>query len=153
MVDGAIVLVDAAEGPMPQTKFVVGKALKVGLKPIVVINKIDRPDARFTSRSSTRCSTCSPRSTPPTSSSTSRSSTAPAATAGSPPDPEGPKDHGLAPLFDLIVKHVPAPTVHPGPFRMIGTLLEANPFLGRIITGRIESGTLKPNQASQGPRQ
>ncbi|WP_287281929.1 EF-Tu/IF-2/RF-3 family GTPase, partial [Mesorhizobium sp.] len=62
-------------------------------------------------------------------------------------NPEGPKDQGLAPLFDLVIKHVPAPTVHPGPFRMIGTILEANPFLGRIITGRIESGTLKSNQA------
>ena len=62
-------------------------------------------------------------------------------------NPEGPKDQGLAPLFDLVLKHVPAPTVHPGPFRMIGTILEANPFLGRIITGRIESGSLKPNQA------
>jgi GTP-binding protein len=58
MVDGAIVLVDAAEGPMPQTKFVVSKALKVGLKPIVAINKIDRPDARH-EKSSTKCSTCS----------------------------------------------------------------------------------------------
>ncbi|RUY97250.1 EF-Tu/IF-2/RF-3 family GTPase, partial [Mesorhizobium sp. M7A.F.Ca.CA.003.01.2.1] len=61
-------------------------------------------------------------------------------------NPEGPKDQQLAPLFDLVIKHVPEPTVHPGPFRMIGTILEANPFLGRIITGRIESGTLKANQ-------
>src|SRR5665213_967319 len=74
MVDGALVLVDAAEGPLPQTKFVVSKALKMGLKPIVVINKVDRPDAR--AKSSTRCSTCSRHSTPPTSSSISRSSTA-----------------------------------------------------------------------------
>ena len=75
MVDGALVLVDAAEGPMPQTKFVVSKALKVGLKPIVVINKVDRADARPT-RWSTRCSTCSRRSTRAKSSSISRSSTA-----------------------------------------------------------------------------
>jgi GTP-binding protein len=145
MVDSAIVLVDAAEGPMPQTKFVVGKALKVGLKPIVVINKIDRPDARhvevvnevfdlFAALDATDEQLDFP------------------ILYGSGRDgwvsenPEGPKDDGLAPLFDLIVKHVPAPTVHPGPFRMIGTLLEANPFLGRIITGRIESGTLKSNQ-------
>ena len=145
MVDSAIVLVDAAEGPMPQTKFVVGKALKVGLKPIVVINKIDRPDARhvevvnevfdlFAALDATDEQLDFP------------------ILYGSGRDgwvsenPEGPKDDGLAPLFDLIVKHVPAPTVHPGAFRMIGTLLEANPFLGRIITGRIESGTLKSNQ-------
>lgn len=145
MVDSAIVLVDAAEGPMPQTKFVVGKALKVGLKPIVVINKIDRPDARhvevvnevfdlFAALDATDEQLDFP------------------ILYGSGRDgwvsenPEGPKDQELAPLFDLIVKHVPAPTVHPGPFRMIGTLLEANPFLGRIITGRIESGSLKSNQ-------
>ena len=146
MVDSAIVLVDAAEGPMPQTKFVVGKALKVGLRPIVVINKIDRPDARhvevvnevfdlFAALDATDEQLDFP------------------ILYGSGRDgwvsenPEGPKDQKLAPLFDLIVKHVPAPTVHSGPFRMIGTLLEANPFLGRIITGRIESGTLRPNQA------
>ncbi|APH70236.1 translational GTPase TypA [Aquibium oceanicum] len=146
MVDSAIVLVDAAEGPMPQTKFVVGKALKVGLKPIVVINKIDRPDARhvevvnevfdlFAALDATDEQLDFP------------------ILYGSGRDgwvaenPEGPKDQGLAPLFDLVVKHVPAPTVHPGPFRMIGTLLEANAFLGRIITGRIESGSLKSNQS------
>jgi small GTP-binding protein len=81
MVDGAIVLVDAAEGPMPQTKFVVGKALKVGLRPIVAINKIDRPTPA-SMKSSTRSSTCSQPSTPPTSSSISRSSTVRAAMAG-----------------------------------------------------------------------
>jgi GTP-binding protein len=145
MVDSAIVLVDAAEGPMPQTKFVVGKALKVGLRPIVVINKIDRPDARhvevvnevfdlFAALDATDEQLDFP------------------ILYGSGRDgwvsenPEGPKDQGLAPLFDLVLKHVPEPTVHPGPFRMIGTILEANPFLGRIITGRIESGTLKSNQ-------
>jgi GTP-binding protein len=146
MVDGAIVLVDAAEGPMPQTKFVVGKALKVGLKPIVAINKIDRPDARhievvnevfdlFAALDATDEQLDFP------------------ILYGSGRDgwmaeaPEGPKEDGLAPLFDLVLKHVPEPTVHAGPFRMIGTILEANPFLGRIITGRIESGSLKPNQA------
>ena len=146
MVDGAIVLVDAAEGPMPQTKFVVGKALKVGLKPIVAINKIDRPDARhvevvnevfdlFAALDATDEQLDFP------------------ILYGSGRDgwmaeaPEGPKDQGLAPLFEMVLRHVPEPTVHPGPFRMIGTILEANPFLGRIITGRIESGTLKPNQA------
>jgi GTP-binding protein TypA/BipA len=72
MVDGVILLVDAAEGPMPQTKFVLSKALKLGLKPIVAINKIDKPESRPT-RCSTKCSTCLPRSMPPTSSSISRS--------------------------------------------------------------------------------
>ena len=146
MVDGAIVLVDAAEGPMPQTKFVVGKALKVGLRPIVAINKIDRPDARaeevinevfdlFAALDATDEQLDFP------------------ILYGSGRDgwmaenPEGPKDQKLAPLFDLVLKHVPEPTVEPGPFRMIGTILEANPFLGRIITGRIASGSLKPNQS------
>ena len=146
MVDGAIVLVDAAEGPMPQTKFVVGKALKVGLKPIVAINKIDRPDARevevinevfdlFAALDATDEQLDFP------------------ILYGSGRDgwmaetPEGPKDKGLAPLFDLVLQHVPEPNVGAGPFRMIGTILEANPFLGRIITGRIEFGSIRPNQA------
>ena len=146
MVDGAIVLVDAAEGPMPQTKFVVGKALKVGLKPIVAINKIDRPDARavevvnevfdlFAALDATDEQLDFP------------------ILYGSGRDgwmaenAEGPRTDGLAPLFDLVLRHVPAPKVGSGPFRMIGTILEANPFLGRIVTGRIESGSVKPNQA------
>ncbi len=146
MVDSAIVLVDAAEGPMPQTKFVVGKALKVGLKPIVVINKIDRPDARETEVINEVFDLFAALDA------TDEQLDFPIL-YGSGRDgwvaekPEGPKDQGLSPLFDLVLKHVPAPTVHPGPFRMIGTILEANPFLGRIITGRIESGSLKPNQA------
>jgi GTP-binding protein len=146
MVDGAVLLVDAAEGPMPQTKFVVGKALKVGLKPIVAINKIDRPDARadevinevfdlFAALDATDEQLDFP------------------ILYGSGRDgwmnhsPEGPKDEGLGPLFDLVLKHVPEPVTEPGPFRMIGTILEANPFLGRIITGRIAAGSIKPNQA------
>ncbi|QDC01403.1 translational GTPase TypA [Mesorhizobium sp. 8] len=146
MVDSAIVLVDAAEGPMPQTKFVVGKALKVGLKPIVVINKIDRPDARETEVINEVFDLFAALDA------TDEQLDFPIL-YGSGRDgwvaekPEGPKDQGLAPLFDLVLKHVPAPAVEPGPFRMIGTILEANPFLGRIITGRIASGTLKPNQA------
>jgi GTP-binding protein len=147
MVDGAIVLVDSSEGPMPQTKFVVGKALKVGLRPIVAINKIDRPDGRheevinevfdlFASLDATDEQLDFP------------------ILYGSGRDgwmnvaPEGPKDQGLAPLLDLVLQHVPEPSVgdEDGAFRMIGTLLEANPFLGRVITGRIHSGSIKPNQ-------
>ncbi|MGV2980160.1 translational GTPase TypA [Camelimonas sp. ID_303_24] len=145
MVDGVIVLVDSAEGPMPQTKFVVGKALKIGLKPIVAINKIDRPDGRanevinevfdlFAALDATDEQLDFP------------------ILYGSGRDgwmaeaPEGPSDQGLAPLFDLVLRHVPEAKVEPGQFRMLGTLLEANPFLGRIITGRIASGTVKPNQ-------
>ncbi len=146
MVDGAVLLVDAAEGPMPQTKFVVGKALKVGLKPIVAVNKIDRPDARpdevvnevfdlFAALDAN-----DQQLDFPILYGSGRDGWMAA-------DPSGPRDQGLGPLFDLVLKHVPDPTVEPGPFRMIGTILEANPFLGRIITGRIASGSVKPNQA------
>ncbi|MCW2284169.1 GTP-binding protein [Rhodoblastus acidophilus] len=145
MVDGAIVLVDAAEGPMPQTKFVVGKALKIGLKPIVAINKVDKPDARanevinevfdlFAALDATDEQLDFP------------------ILYGSgkngwmADDPSGPQD-GMGPLFDLVVRHVPPPPVEDGAFRMLGTLIEANPYLGRIITGRIFSGNVKTNQA------
>ncbi len=145
MVDGAVLLVDAAEGPMPQTKFVVGKALKVGLRPIVAVNKVDRPDARPTEVINevfdlfAALDATDEQLDFPILYGSGRNGWMAA-------NPEGPSDQGLAPLFDLVLKHVPAPTVEPGPFRMIGTILEANPFLGRIITGRIASGSVKPNQ-------
>ncbi|WP_127091934.1 translational GTPase TypA [Aquabacter cavernae] len=146
MVDGAIVLVDAAEGPMPQTKFVVGKALKIGLKPIVAINKVDRSDARASEvinevfdLFAALDATDEQLDFPILYGSGRNGWMADA--------PEGPSDQGMAPLFDLVLKHVPEPNVDAsGSFTMIGTILEANPFLGRIITGRIASGTLKPNQ-------
>ncbi|MBB5275680.1 GTP-binding protein [Rhizobium rosettiformans] len=146
MVDGAIVLVDAAEGPMPQTKFVVGKALKVGLRPIVAINKVDRPDARidevvnevfdlFAALDAT-----DEQLDFPILYGSGRS-------GWMNTDPNGSQEEGLKPLLDLVIKHVPEPTVEEGPFKMIGTILEANNFLGRIITGRIAAGSIKPNQA------
>ncbi|SON57327.1 Tyrosine phosphorylated protein A [Hartmannibacter diazotrophicus] len=147
MVDGAIVLVDAAEGPMPQTKFVVGKALKVGLKPIVAINKVDRHDARihevvdevfdlFANLDAT-----DEQLDFPILYGSGRNGWMAESPDGSPED-------GMKPLFDLVLRHVPKPTVEEGaPFKMIGTLLEANPFLGRMITGRITAGTIKPNQS------
>jgi GTP-binding protein len=145
MVDGALVLVDAAEGPLPQTKFVVSKALKMGLKPIVVINKVDRSDARpievvnevfdlFAALDATEEQLDFP---------ILYGSAREGWMADS---PEGPKDAGMTPLFDLIVRHVKPPVVEDGPFRLLGTILEANPYLGRIVTGRITSGTVKPNQ-------
>ncbi len=144
MVDGAIVLVDASEGPLPQTKFVVSKALKRGLRPIVAINKIDRPDERhldvlneifdlFASLDATDEQLDFP------------------VLYGSGRDgwmaldPAGPKED-MAPLFDLVLSHVAPPQVEDGPFRMLATTLEADPYLGRILTGRITSGTLRPNQ-------
>jgi GTP-binding protein len=146
MVDSAIVLVDAAEGPMPQTKFVVGKALKIGLKPIVLVNKVDKPDARPTEvvnevfdLFAALDATDDQLDFPILYGSAKEGWIADAA--------EGPKDQGMAPLFDLVLRHVPEPRVEAGPFRMIGTIIEANPYLGRIVTGRIHSGTVKPNQA------
>jgi GTP-binding protein len=145
MVDGALVLVDAAEGPLPQTKFVVSKALKVGLRPIVVINKVDRSDARptvvvnevfdlFAALDASEGQLDFP---------ILYGSAKEGWMAAS---PEGPKDQGMAPLFDLVTRHVPEPTIEEGPFRMLGTILEANPYLGRVVTGRISSGAVKPNQ-------
>jgi GTP-binding protein len=145
MVDGALVLVDAAEGPLPQTKFVVSKALKVGLKPIVVINKVDRSDARptvvvnevfdlFAALDASEGQLDFP---------ILYGSAKEGWMAAS---PDGPKDQGMAPLFDLVTSHVPEPTIEEGPFRMLGTILEANPYLGRVVTGRISSGAVKPNQ-------
>ena len=145
MVDGVVVLVDASEGPLPQTKFVVSKALKLGLRPIVAINKIDRPDERhldvlnevfdlFAGLDATDEQLDFP------------------ILYGSgrngwmARDPAGPQE-SLAPMFDLIIEHVPPPVVREGAFSMLATTLEADPFLGRILTGRVWSGTAKPNQA------
>jgi GTP-binding protein len=145
MVDSAIVLVDAAEGPMPQTKFVVSKALKLGLRPIVAINKVDKPDARVTEVINEVFDLFAALDAndeqldfPILYGSGKQGWMA--------HSPEGPQDQGLAPMYDLILSHVPEPRIEEGPFRMLGTLLEANPYLGRIITGRVVSGTAKPNQ-------
>jgi GTP-binding protein len=145
MVDGALVLVDAAEGPLPQTKFVVTKALKMGLKPIVVINKVDRSDARPTEVANEVFDLFAALDA------TEEQLDFPilygsAKQGWMATDPAGPKDQGMAPLFDLVVRHVAPPVVEDGPFRMLGTILEANPYLGRIVTGRIFSGSVKPNQ-------
>ncbi|CAA2143367.1 translational GTPase TypA [Hyphomicrobium sp. ghe19] len=144
MVDGVIVLVDASEGPLPQTKFVVSKALKRGLRPIVAINKIDRPDERhqdvlnevfdlFANLDAT-----DEQLDFPILYGSGRS-------GWMARDPAGPQEN-LAPMFDLILDHVPPPAVDDGPFRMLATTLDADPFLGRILTGRVTSGTVKPNQ-------
>src|ERR1051326_6368352 len=145
MVDGAIVLVDAAEGPLPQTKFVLSKALARGLRPIVAINKIDRPDERhaevlneifdlFAALDATDEQLDFP---------VLYGSAKEGWMAAS---PRGPKV-STAPLFELVLSHVPPPKVEKGPFRMLATTLEANPYLGRILTGRITSGSVKPNMA------
>ncbi len=143
MVDGVVVLVDASEGPLPQTKFVVSKALKRGMRPIVVINKIDRPDQRHTDVLNeifdlfANLDATDEQLDFPVLYGSGRDGWMAL-------DPAGPKED-LAPMFDLIVQHVPPPTVEPGPFRLLATTLEADNFLGRILTGRISSGAVKPN--------
>ncbi len=145
MVDGALVLVDAAEGPMPQTRFVVDKALRLGLRPIVAISKMDRPDARpdavheavfdlFDALGATDAQLdfpvvyCSARD--------GWASLDPAV-AGT----------DMAPLFEAVVAHVPAPSTDQDmPFRMLISLLEADTFLGRLVSGRVLSGQVKANQ-------
>jgi GTP-binding protein len=145
MVDGALVLVDAAEGPLPQTKFVVSQALMVGLKPIVVINKVDRPDARPTVVVNEEFHLV-PALDPSEELRDFPSLYGSAKEGWMAASPDGPKDQGMAPLFDLVTRHVKEPTIEDGPFRMLGTILEANPYLGRVVTGRISSGAVKPNQ-------
>ncbi len=146
MVDGVVLLVDAAEGPMPQTKFVTAKALKLGLRPIVVVNKVDKPDARsFDAETEVFDLFAALDATDeqldfPTLFASGRDGW-----AAESPDAGG---GDLTPLFDCIVRHVPTPEADAdGPFRMLVTTLEADPYLGRILTGRVFSGSIKPNTA------
>jgi GTP-binding protein len=145
MADGVILLIDAAEGPMPQTKFVLGKALKLGLRPIVIVNKVDRPDARseevlnevfdlFVSLdanddqldfpvlyASGRAGWCAR-------------------------ELDQPREN-LHPLLDLVLEHVSPPKVEEGkPFAMLATLLDYDPFIGRCLTGRVVNGSAKINE-------
>ncbi|MEQ5829094.1 translational GTPase TypA [Sulfitobacter sp. W002] len=147
MVDGVVLLVDAAEGPMPQTKFVTSKALKLGLRPIVVLNKVDKPDAEpdraldecfdlFASLDATDEQLEFPHMY-----ASGRSGWADA-------ELDGPRKD-LTALFDLILEHVPAPKQIENadkPFTMLATTLGGDPFLGRLLTGRVETGTLKAGQ-------
>jgi GTP-binding protein len=144
MVDGVVLLVDAAEGAMPQTKFVTGKALALGLRPIVVVNKIDRADARaqevldevfdlFVSLEAN-----DDQLDFPVIFASGRNGY-----AGDNPDV---RDGTLDPLFRTIVDHVPAPKADPdGPFKFLVTLLDRDNFLGRILTGLVASGSVKVN--------
>jgi GTP-binding protein len=144
MVDGVILLTDAAEGPMPQTKFVLGKALKQGLKPMVIINKVDRPDGRpdevvdevfdlFAALDANEAQLDFP---------ILYASGRDGWCARSLDDDR--KD--LTPLFDLILSHVPAPKVSTdAPFSMLVTLLESDSFLGRVLTGRVLTGKARLN--------
>ncbi len=146
MVDGVLLLVDAAEGPMPQTKFVTMKALARGLKPIVVINKADRPDAEPHQAHSQVFDLFAALGA------SDEQLDFPAVFASAKQgwaceDLDGPREN-MTPLFDLILRHVPAPKGdRDGPFAMLATLLEADPYLGRVLTGRIHSGVARTNMA------
>jgi GTP-binding protein len=144
MVDGVVVLVDAAEGPMPQTKFVVTKALRQGLRPIVIINKVDRSDARvhqvhdeifdlFAVLDAT-----DEQLDFPTLYASGRAGWAVT-------DVDAPRTD-LRPLFELIIRHVRPPVADAeAPFTMLATTLESDPYLGRVLTGRIFSGVARVN--------
>ncbi len=144
MVDGVVLLVDAAEGPMPQTKFVTSKALALGLRPIVVLNKVDKPDAEpdraldevfdmFAGLGADDDQLDFPHLY------------ASGRAGWADTELDGPRKD-LSAMFDLIVRHVPAPAQlsrRGEPFSMLATTLGADPFIGRLLTGRVESGTLK----------
>ncbi len=144
MADGVILLCDAAEGPMPQTKFVLGKALAQGLKPIVIINKVDRPDGRpeevidevfdlFVSLDANDEQLDFP---------IMYASGRDGWCAAELDDPR----ENLHPLLNLILEHTPDPAVDPSkPFAMLATLLDSDPFLGRCLTGRVVQGSAKVN--------
>ena len=144
MVDGAVVLVDAAEGVLPQTKFVVGKALARGLRPIVVVNKVDRSDARpdevltevfdlFAALGAT-----DEQLDFPALYASGRQGWADANLDGARQD--------LSALFEMVLSHVPTPGVNPdAPFAMIASILDYDPFLGRVLTGRVEQGRARLN--------
>ncbi|HMQ92934.1 MAG TPA: translational GTPase TypA [Amaricoccus sp.] len=147
MVDGVLLLVDAAEGPMPQTKFVLAKALRLGLRPIVVLNKVDKPDAEpdralnevfdlFVTLDAT-----ADQLDFPVLYASGRSGWADEAL-------DGPRKD-LSALYRMILDHVPAPAQaarRAEPFAMLATTLAADPFLGRLLTGRIEAGTVRTGQ-------
>ena len=147
MVDGVVLLVDAAEGPMPQTKFVTSKALALGLRPILVLNKVDKHDAE-PDRALNECfdlfanlGATDEQLDFPHLYASGRSGWADTTLTGD--------RKNLEALFDLVIAHVPAPrqlAAIDQPFRMLATTLSADPFIGRILTGRVESGRLRAGE-------
>ncbi len=141
MVDGVVLLVDAAEGPMPQTKFVLAKALALGLRPIVAINKIDKPDERHDEVLNevfdlfVALEANEEQLDFPVLYGSAKNEWMSA-------DPEGPKD-SVGPLLDKVLEHVKRPSIEEGSFRMLVTTIQRDPFLGRILTGKILSGQVQ----------
>ncbi|MAN97959.1 translational GTPase TypA [uncultured Roseovarius sp.] len=150
MVDGVVLLVDAAEGPMPQTKFVTSKALRLGLRPIVVLNKVDKPDAE-PDRALNECFDLFASLDANDDQLDFPHMYASGRAGWADHELDGPRKD-LSALFELIVNHVPAPKqlAHiDDDFRMLATTLGADPFVGRLLTGRVESGRLKVGQTVQ----
>ena len=144
MADGALLLVDAAEGPMPQTRFVLGKALEVGLKPIVVVNKVDRPDARVgevVDEAMELILEMGGEEFLDNFNFIYASAKEGFATH----DPEQ-RSGNMEPLLDLIIEKVPPPTIEDAPFRMLVTTMDWSEYVGRIAVGKIQSGSVKKNQ-------
>ena len=143
MADGALVLVDAAEGPMPQTRFVLSKALECGLRPIVVINKIDRPDARphEVRRRGLRPVPATGRRGPPGRFPLHLRQRQAGLRLARPGDTSG----TIAPLMDMILEKIPGPEIDAdAPLQMLVTTLDWSDYVGRIAIGRIYSGAVKP---------
>ena len=151
MVDGVVLLVDAAEGPLPQTKFVLSKALKLGLRPIVCINKVDRSDARPDEVLSETFDLFDKLGA--TDSQLDFPYLYACGRDGWAVRDLNDERRDLTPLFQLIIDHVPAPDCNgtrcqiDAPFSMLATTLEADPYVGRILTGKIESGTVRVGQS------
>ena len=144
MVDGVILLVDSAEGAMPQTKFVTGKALALGLKPIVVVNKIDRPDGRPSEVLDevfdlfVNLGANDEQLEFPVLYASGRN--------GYASEDIDAREGTLDPMFQLIRDHVPAPGLDENaPFKFLATLLDRDNFMGRVLTGRVQSGTIRVN--------
>jgi GTP-binding protein len=145
MVDGVILLVDSSEGAMPQTKFVTGKALALGLRPIVVVNKVDRPDERIQEVLDevfdlfVTLEASDEQLDFPVLYASGRN--------GYASDDPSARSGTLEPMFQKIVDHVPPPALDAdAPFSFLVTLLDRDNFLGRVLTGRVQSGTVKVNQ-------
>ncbi|MEZ8098608.1 MAG: translational GTPase TypA, partial [Amylibacter sp.] len=147
MVDGVVLLVDAAEGPMPQTKFVTSKALALGLRPIVVVNKVDKPDGE-PDRALDECFDLFANLEASDEQLDFPSMYASGRSGWADMDLDGPRKD-LSAMFDLILHHVPPPAQvgrRDEKFSMLATTLGGDPFLGRLLTGRVETGRLKAGE-------
>ena len=145
MADGALLLVDAAEGPMPQTRFVLGKALEVGLKPIVVVNKVDRPDARVAEVVDEAMELIVEMGGEEFLDEFHHIY-ASAKEGFAKTDLDQPSDN-MIPLLDLILEKVPPPVIEDAEFRMLVTTMDWSEYVGRIAVGKIQSGSIKKSQA------